>query len=333
VPLRRHEIDLSRFGESDFISPIAYQDLLAGTNDSQKPKRKEIPIGTNPVDVDGFMMRRATQLSLPERPNMELRFLGSRLDWSGDGKKLFVRAFDDVCIGYPDVNLLAVATRSESSKKSTSDVLLTVATSKMERFVTVRNHLSVWCIDLVQPKKKQVDGYRLNLRDADKAAMSPHGNILLINESRKLHVFEASDKIKKIGSTDAPDEVKSEFLANTLITTSPDGKVGMWLFRPYDTTQGKTIPGRLLAFSTSNPSKTVIDMELSFPALYAAYSPHHRLFFLSGKDGSFWKLDPTTKELRSMELLGVPTPIYEIDVNPALRCVACLGKDRLIFIE
>ncbi|MFY7878224.1 MAG: hypothetical protein ACOVQM_22390, partial [Pirellula sp.] len=86
--LKRHVIDASKFSDADFLSPIAYQDLLLPTNEPPKSSHKEIPIGTNPVDIDGFMMRRATPFLLPELPPMESRFLGSKLDWSGDGKKL-----------------------------------------------------------------------------------------------------------------------------------------------------------------------------------------------------------------------------------------------------
>ncbi len=211
-------------------------------------------------------------------------------------------------------------------------MLRTVATSKLERFVKVQNHQGVLCVDLVQSKQRQIDCYKLKLSGVEKVAMSPHGNILLINDSQKLHVFEVSDRIKKLRSIDVPKEVKG-LKVDSHITTSPDGRIGIWLFRTYEATRDKPIPARLVLFSTSDPSKSVIEIELNFPAWSAAYSPHHRLVFLSGEDGSFWNLDPATKQIRSMELLGVPSRIYEIDVNPSLKCVACLGKDRLIFIE
>ncbi|XZE21866.1 hypothetical protein SH449x_001774 [Pirellulaceae bacterium SH449] len=321
------------------------------------------------ITIGGFSMRRffpPFDFVLAEKNDQRIPLSGF-MSWSGDGNLFFFGHNRTIaCFSYPEMTvnrmiefqsgMKAIRIASEEaiffSLKariqtdfsfqanqsnqgiSAADLYSIVSTTEHPGYFQLSRAATIQKLqhftNLNEPPTKIAD---LDVGLFSSFSMSTHGGLLHVEDKESHHFFRLKPGLERLGKLDKPTNDSDHSWRESVFLNESGKLIVMLKWNEKKKTSGT----KLTVVSPNSGLSVMSELDLNCPAIAAAYSPLHKSIFVSANDGSFWRIVPNKEPsqilLEPFELPGTPFPILHMAVNPVHRCVACVGKDRVIFIE
>lgn len=315
---------------------------------------------TGPLAIEDFSVR-VLLCPITSFRNVQLmeRF-PDRIRWSTDGKRLFVNSARKLLsVSFPETDQCDVmnapsqmnhitkghvVSHSLSNWFSREDyrgfdidpgsVNLAASSTEIEGILKLDNQNK---ISLLQAGESEAKSLNLggDTKDVERMGAAANGSIFWLASREMVHFYKlVDDQVKILGSLnhlsdrDQPDR-------KFQVSASPDGRLAMVLWQPFLLGNSKplSLNSKLAVYASNDLSRPVIETELPFPAILAAYSPGHRKFFFSAVDGNLWSMTVDDKSVRRVQLPGPPPSFVELRANPVHKCLACVSDRGVVFVE
>lgn len=345
-PLREYIKGDSNVDAESLIEPL--------DSNSRTPRRTRLPVSsfasqmvTAPLAIEDYRIRVLPCPITNFRDVQMTERFPDKIRWSTDGKRLFVdSARKLLSVSFPETDQCDVIHTPSPMNHITKghdyrgvdivqgSVILAASSTEIEGILKLDNQNKI-C--LLQSGKSEAKPLNLggDTIDVERLGAAANGSIFWLASRDMVRFYKLEDdqakilgRLNHLSDRDQPERLFQ-------VSASPDGRLAMVLWQPF--LRGNSTPlslnSKLAVYASNDLAHPVIETELPFPAIRAAYSPGHRKFFFSALDGNLWSMTVDDKSVRPVQLPGPPPSFVELQANPVHKCLACVSDRGIVFVE